>query len=167
MAILSATTLLRAISLFHVTAGYYLLVSPSTITDQNLVFILGASMDIPVAPSSLSSRSAALALASLGFGLLGLSDLTATNLHEEIGSHYWSSQTPIRIAFFTVITAYSYLFKPGGGALSGHGAARPGIGKAGGIGALLCNSLVFSWGFLEMLMWFWVRLVPAMSIESC
>ena len=156
MTIISATTLLRAISLFHITASYYLLTSPSTITDQNFVFILGASMDIPVAPKSLSTRSAALALASLAFGLLGLSDLTATNLHEEIGSHYWSSQAPIRIAFFAVITAYSYLYKPTGGALSEHGAARPALGKAGGIGALLCNSLVFTWGFVEMLIWFWV-----------
>lgn len=158
MAIISATTLLRAISIFHLTAAYYLLTSPNIIADQNLVFILGASMDIPTTPSTFSKRSPALALASLAFALLGFSDLTATNLHEEVGSFYWSSQAPVRLAFFLCITGYSYLFKPAGGELSDHGAARPAIGKAGGIGALVCNSLVFTWAFMEMLVWFWVSI---------
>jgi len=46
MAIITATILLRTISIFHITVGYYLLFSPSTIADQNLVYILGAAMDI-------------------------------------------------------------------------------------------------------------------------
>lgn len=51
MAIISATTLLRTISIFHITVAYYLLFSPSTIADQNLVYILGAAMDIVRSPS--------------------------------------------------------------------------------------------------------------------
>ena len=178
MAIVSATTLLRTISVFHITLAYYLLTSPLTVADQNLVYILGAAMDIvcliasnsdhwppstnhptqPSAPSALSKPSPALALASLIFALLGVSDLTATNLHEEISSFYWSSQAPIRFAFFLGISAYSFLWKPAGGALSELGGARKGIRKAGGIGSLLCNSVVFTWGFVEMLVWFWVSL---------
>ena len=46
MAIISATTLLRTLSVSHITVAYYLLTSPLTITDQNLVYILGAAMDI-------------------------------------------------------------------------------------------------------------------------
>ncbi len=46
MAIISATTLLRTICVFHITVAYYLLTSPLTVADQNLVYILGAAMDI-------------------------------------------------------------------------------------------------------------------------
>lgn len=44
MAIISAFTLIRAISLFHITAAYLFLTAPKVIADQNVVFILGESM---------------------------------------------------------------------------------------------------------------------------
>lgn len=44
MALVSAANILRSISLFHLTLAYFLLVSPSMIADQNLVFILGEAM---------------------------------------------------------------------------------------------------------------------------
>jgi hypothetical protein len=32
-----------------------------------------------------------------------------------------------------------------------------GLGKEGSfLGGMLCNSVVFTWGFVEMLVWFWV-----------
>lgn len=46
MAIIAAANLLRSTSLFHLTIAYFLLVSPSIIVDQNLVFILGEAMRI-------------------------------------------------------------------------------------------------------------------------
>lgn len=46
MAIISATSIIRSLSIFHLTAAYFLLTSPATIADQNLVFILGAAMDL-------------------------------------------------------------------------------------------------------------------------
>lgn len=44
MAILSAFTLIRSISLFHITVAYLFLTAPRIIADQNVVFILGESM---------------------------------------------------------------------------------------------------------------------------
>lgn len=46
MAIISAFTLVRAISLFHITAAYFFVVAPKIIADQNVVFILGESMKL-------------------------------------------------------------------------------------------------------------------------
>lgn len=148
MAILSAQSLLRTLSLFHLTLSYYLLTSPSTLASQNLVYVLGAAMDIPDPPVSLSTPSPASTLAALFLALLALSDLTSSGLPEEVGSHYWSSQAPVRLAFFFAVTGYAYAGKPGG----------VWWGKAGGPtkGEVLCNSVVFTWGFLEMLWWFWV-----------
>jgi len=56
MTIISSITLLRTISIFHLTTAYYLLTSPQKIADQNLVFILGAAMAIvrPFPACSLS-----------------------------------------------------------------------------------------------------------------
>ena len=148
MAILSAQLLLRAITLFHFTLSYYLFTSPSTIASQNLVYVLGAAMDIPEPPVSLSTPSPASTLAALFLALLALSDMTSSGLPEEVGSHYWSNQAPIRLAFFFAVTGYVYAGKPGG--VWG--------GKAGMQWEVLCNSVVFTWGFLEMLWWFWVSL---------
>ena len=37
------------------------------------------------------------------------------------------------------------------------GGARLGLGKASSrLGRLVCNSVVFTWAFVEMLVWFWV-----------
>lgn len=146
MAIISAQSLLRTLSLFHLTLSYYLFTSPSTIASQNLVYVLGAAMDIPDPPISLSTPSPASTLAALFLALLGISDLTSSGLPEEVGSHYWNSQAPIRLAFFFGVTGYSYAGKPGG----------LWAGKPGTQGEVLCNSVVFTWGFLEMLWWFWV-----------
>ena len=153
MAILSATTLLRTISLFHLTCAYYLLTSPAKLADHNLVFILGASMDIsPASGSSLSFSSPALALAALFLTILGISDLAATGLPEEVASYYWSSQAPIRLAVFFGITGFSYLGKAGAKGMLPKGANHPGVS------GLVCNNVVFTWGFVEMLGWFWVSL---------
>ena len=153
MAILSATTLLRTISLFHLTCAYYLLTSPAKLADHNLVFILGASMDIsPASGSSLSLSSPALALAALFLIILGISDLAATGLPDEVASFYWSSQAPIRLAVFFGITGFSYLGKAGAKGMLPKGANHPGVS------GLVCNNVVFTWGFVEMLGWFWVSL---------
>ena len=46
MAIISAANLLCSISLFHLTIAYLFLVSPSSVADQNIVYIFGAAMDL-------------------------------------------------------------------------------------------------------------------------
>lgn len=103
-------------------------------------------MDIPEPPISLLTPSPASSLAALFLALLALSDMTSSGLPEEVGSHYWSNQAPVRLAFFFAVTGYVYAGKPGG----------LWNGKAEMQGEVLCNSVVFTWGFLEMLWWFWV-----------
>ena len=61
----------------------------------------------------------------------------------------------MRLAFFFAVTGYSYAGKSGG-LLWGGKKAGMGGGGGGGGGQVLCNSVVFTWGFLEMLWWFWV-----------
>lgn len=44
MGVVSPYTLIRGISLFHITAAWFFLAAPRTIVDQNVVFMLGESM---------------------------------------------------------------------------------------------------------------------------
>lgn len=61
----------------------------------------------------------------------------------------------MRLLFFFAVTFYAYAFKPGGVVLMGR---EFGAGAAAGRAGWddLKNSLVFSWGFVEMVIWFWV-----------
>lgn len=77
---------------------------------------------------------------------LGVSDLTALSMSEEVTDSYWGTQTPVRLAFLFALTGYSYAFKPGGV-----------FGSSGkGAGDHLKNSVVFAFGFVELSVWFWV-----------
>lgn len=61
----------------------------------------------------------------------------------------------MRLLFFFVMTFYSYVFKSGGVVLAGREFGKGGAkGKPGWDD--LKNSLVFTWSFVEMLLWFWV-----------
>jgi len=44
MPLISGFTIIRALSLFHITAAYFFLTAPRMLTDQNVVFILGESV---------------------------------------------------------------------------------------------------------------------------
>ena len=46
MAVFSAYTIIRSLALFHITLAVFLLRNPKTIADQNIVFILGESMQL-------------------------------------------------------------------------------------------------------------------------
>ncbi|KAK5108070.1 hypothetical protein LTR62_008787 [Meristemomyces frigidus] len=148
MAIISAYTIIRAISIFHITAAYFFLVSPKKIVDQNVVYILGESMKLPHI-ETMDKASQASALVALLLALLGISDLTAANMNEEVAIQYWLANVPVRMVFLFVVTGYVYLFKPGG--LLG-----PSSITGAGMGEPLQNSLVFAWGFMELAAWFWV-----------
>ncbi|CAO1596553.1 hypothetical protein XANCAGTX0491_000392 [Xanthoria calcicola] len=147
MAIITATGIIRALSLFHLSVAYFLIASPSTIVNQSLVFILGASMRLPT-PPSLSVASPSTAFSALILALLGLTDLAACSLPEEIFSYYWGSQAPIRCTFFFALAGYAYAFKP-------EGPVR-GVSRQGNPWDNLHTSVVFTWSFLEMISWFWI-----------
>ncbi|KAK4615600.1 hypothetical protein CLAFUW4_09771 [Fulvia fulva] len=150
MAIISGFTLIRAISLFHITAAYFFLTAPKTIADQNAIFILGESMRLPHA-TSLDKPNDASAFIGVLLAFLGIVDLTAASMEEGIALHYWLSNVPVRLVFFFVLTAYTYLFKEGGAL----GPTSTSFGKAS-LGEPLQNSLVFSFGFVEIATWFWI-----------
>ncbi|KAL8843580.1 MAG: hypothetical protein Q9170_000084 [Blastenia crenularia] len=147
MAIITSTGIVRAVSLFHISLSYFLITSPSTIANQSLIFILGASMQLPTPPSLLST-SPSTAFAAIIIALIGLIDFTACSLPEEIASIFWGSQAPIRCAFFFALTGYAYAFKP-------EGPIR-GASKKESPWDDLHNSVVFTWSFLEMICWFWI-----------
>ena len=84
------------------------------------------------------------------FAFLGVSDLTAMSLPEEASELYWGVQTPVRLSFLFAITGYTYITKEGGVW------ANKGSAYKHNAGDNLKNSLVFTWGFLQMIAWFWV-----------
>ena len=56
MAVISAFTLIRAVSLFHLTAAYFFLTAPWLMADQNIVFILGQSQKLVSTTPPQSTR---------------------------------------------------------------------------------------------------------------
>ena len=80
---------------------------------------------------------------------IGVTDLVGASINERTALEYWLSNVPIRLFFLFGMTGYVYLCKEGG--LLGPSALQP-----AGIGEPLQNSLVFTFGFVEIAMWFWV-----------
>ena len=114
-------------------------------------------MDIPPPPSELTLSSFGTGLAAIFLTLLAISDLTASALPEEISTLYWSSLAPIRLVFFFGLTGWAYLGKSGLEDDFSVPDQSPLTVASVGIREMMCNSFVFSWGFLEMLIWFWVE----------
>jgi hypothetical protein len=71
-------------------------------------------------------------------------------MSEPLAVEYWSSMTPIRLLFLFPLTAYTYIFKA-----DGTGFAKGKFYKAGP-GDHLKNGMIFTWAFLELVLWFWV-----------
>ena len=99
------------------------------------------------------NRSGPTAFLGVVLALLGISDFTAASLSEEVSAFYWGSQAPVRLLFFFALTGYTYVFKSGG---LGAAATSEADDHITGAGDELKNSVVFTWGFLEMMCWFWV-----------
>lgn len=166
MALISVYTLIRAISLFHITLAWVFLTAPKVVTDQNVVYILGESLRlVGVQPmdmtltvltmlkphvSVLDKPNEASAFIAVILAFLGVADLTAASMDEHISLEYWLSNAPVRLVFLFALTGYVYLFKDDGlfGSNSLLRRATP--------GDLLRNSLVFGWAFIETAAWFWV-----------
>ncbi|KAG9196598.1 hypothetical protein G6011_01719 [Alternaria panax] len=149
MAIISANTMVRGIALFHLTLAVVLLKNPALVSNQGVILLLGESMQLPT-PRDFNKTSAATAFVAVLFAFIGLSDLTALSLHEDVFDQFWGLQAPIRLLFLFGLTAYSYIFKEGG-------MFTPrGVDFRMTSGANLNNSFVFTWGFMELSAWFWV-----------
>lgn len=92
MALISATTILTSLSLFHITLGFFFLTNPMTVADQALVWILGQSMGMPY-ERSFESQSPTLAFGAVLLIMIGLTDIITLSLPEEIALiHHWGAQ---------------------------------------------------------------------------
>jgi hypothetical protein len=170
MAMISANTLVRSIALFHLTLAVVLLKNPALISNQGVILLLGESMQLVSIPSlspyihilpeptntyqptprDFNKPSAATAFLAVLFAFIGLTDLTALSLHEDVFDQFWGLQAPVRLLFLFGLTAYSYIFKEGGMF------APRGMEYRMSAGASLNNSFIFTWGFIEVFAWFWV-----------
>lgn len=101
-------------------------------------------------PRDFNKPSAATAFIAILFAFVGLSDLTALSLHEDVFDQFWGLQAPVRLLFLFGLTAYTYIFKEGGMF------APRGMDFRMSAGAHLNNSFVFTFGFMEVSAWFWV-----------
>ena len=102
--------------------------------------------------TSLDKPSDASAFIAILLAFIGVADLTAASLDEEVALQYWLSNIPARLLFLFGLSGYVYLFKEDG--IFG----SPSKLQAG-VGDPLKNGLVFAWGFMETVTWFWVRKV--------
>lgn len=101
-------------------------------------------------PHDFSKPSAATAFLAVLFAFVGISDLASLSLHEQISDEYWGLQAPVRLLFLFGLTGYTYAFKEGG--LFG----AKGVDFRASTGASLNNSIIFTWGFIEVGIWLWV-----------
>ncbi|KAF4127011.1 Increased loss of mitochondrial DNA protein 1 [Geosmithia morbida] len=164
MALISSTTIITSISLFHLTLAYFFLVNPRTIDDQVLVWVMGESMGMPIA-RGLDTQSPALGILSIILAMLGLSDLVSLSMPEEVALiYYWGAQAPLRALFSMAILFYVYMFGPSSpiyqsesprGPLTAPSGYNPSYVPAKWGGDVLKNRVVFALMFVEMSSWFW------------
>ncbi|KAI9053440.1 hypothetical protein LZ554_002398 [Drepanopeziza brunnea f. sp. 'monogermtubi'] len=152
MAIISGATIITSLSLFHITLAFFFLTSPATIADQTLVFIIGEAMSMPHS-RSFDLQSAPLAFLAALLLVVGVTDLVAISLPEEISQYHWGSQAPVRLVLFFFITFYSYFFSSTSPLYT---SSRSSAYQASGWGEGLKNRVLFTWAFFEMITWFWV-----------
>ncbi|TGJ83029.1 hypothetical protein E0Z10_g5742 [Xylaria hypoxylon] len=141
MALISASTILTSLCLFHFTLAYFFYTNPHAIADQALVWVLGeatgmvriaqipqasrASRDsrdseliryntMPQPPTQyFSTPSPTSSFLAVILFFVGVSDLTTLSMPEEIWLvHYWGAQAPIRIVVFGCLTLFTYLTAP-------------------------------------------------------
>jgi len=93
-----------------------------------------------------SSEASAFIAVLLTF--FGLADLTAASLDALPALEYWTANVPVRLTVLFGVTAYSWLFAEGGY-----------LGPTLGAGRHLCNSWVFTFAFMELMIWYWVSSV--------
>jgi hypothetical protein len=92
--------------------------------------------------------------------VMGLSDILTLSMPEEIWLiHYWTSQAPLRVFLFSMLTVVTFLTTPhakqSGSARMSHPIPLHGFAEGGGWDGLR-NRVFFTFAFVEMMSWFWV-----------
>ncbi|KAI1336257.1 increased loss of mitochondrial DNA protein 1 [Xylariaceae sp. FL0016] len=155
MALISTSTILTSLCLFHITLAFFFYTNPSAIADQALVWVLGETLGMP-RTTHFSAPSPASSFLAVALFLTGLSDLITLSMPEEIWLvHYWGAVAPARLTVFGLLTVFSWATAPSSNPF-GIMAARfvvPGV-TSGGDG--LRNRVFFAFAFLETISWIWV-----------
>ncbi|KAI0523906.1 increased loss of mitochondrial DNA protein 1 [Xylaria bambusicola] len=150
MALISASTILTSLCLFHITLAYFFYTNPQTIADQALVYVLGEATGMPQTQYFSTPSPTASFLAVILF-VLGLSDLITLSMPQEIWLvHYWGSQAPARIILFAALTLFTYTTAPSTLSVSSARAYGTASGSEG-----LRNRVFFAFSLLECISWFW------------
>ena len=154
MSFLSGTTLIRSLATFNLGLAYLFHTSPKTVASHPFVFIIGEAMGLPktIAFQVPSPSTSFLAAA---ISLFAITDLSSASMPEEITSYVWSAQAPIRFFLFAALAAYSYGSHLVPSAKSDTEGGNGSMAQRGGID----NSVVFTWAFVQMIIWFWVSLL--------
>lgn len=119
---------------------------------------------------SFDRQSAPISFLGIVFLFLGITDLVAISMPEEVSQYHWGTQglsnpsfihaksktnihstAPIRFSFSAALALYSWLFSSASPIFTSRNSYH-----AGGWGEGLKNRIVFTWGFIEMMAWFWV-----------
>lgn len=100
----------------------------------------------------MDKTSEASAFIAVLLTFFGLSDLTAASLDALPALEYWLANVPVRLTVLFGVTAYSWLFSEGGY-----------LGPTLGAGRHLCNSWVFTFAFMELMIWYWVSRVTILG----
>ncbi|KAH6675260.1 increased loss of mitochondrial DNA protein 1 [Plectosphaerella plurivora] len=149
MALISASTIISSISLFHLTIAFFFLTNPGTIADQALVWVLGSSMGMPHG-RTFETQSGPLAFLAFVLAFLGVTDLMSLSMPEEISLLYhWGTQAPLRLFLSLSAVGYCVIFGTSSrGANKGYSATRGNDG--------IINDVFFAFAFVEMVTWFWI-----------
>ncbi|KAH6608531.1 hypothetical protein Trco_001877 [Trichoderma cornu-damae] len=156
MALISSTTIITSVSLFHITLAYFFLFRPKTIEDQAVVYVLGESMKMP-AVRGFDVPSPGLALLAVILAFSGISDLVSLSMPADFSAlYYWGTQAPLRFFLSMLLVFYSYIFGPSSPLFSSSTRRPTHSHKPSASGAdHLHNRLLFSFMFVEMMAWFW------------
>jgi hypothetical protein len=93
----------------------------------------------------MDKPSEASAFIAVLLTFFGLSDLTAASLDALPALEYWLANVPVRLTVLFGVTAYSWLF-------SEYGYLGPTLSAS----RHLYNSWVFTFAFMELMIWYWV-----------
>ncbi|KAI1811443.1 increased loss of mitochondrial DNA protein 1 [Poronia punctata] len=152
MALISASTILTSLSLFHLTLGYFFYTDPQAIADQALVWVLGEATGIPPT-QTFSHPTPTTSFLSIILLLLGLSDLMTLSMPQEIWLiHYWGPQAPARSIVFGLLTIFVYFTSSSYPTTSSRSSTSKYV--SGGNDGLR-NNVFFTFALLEFLSWLW------------
>ncbi|KAI0021689.1 increased loss of mitochondrial DNA protein 1 [Xylariomycetidae sp. FL0641] len=163
MALISASTILTSMCLFHLTMAFFFFAKPSAIADQDLVWLLGQALGMPET-NHFATPTPVSALLAVVLLLVGLSDLLTLSMPEEIWLvHYWGAQAPCRCLLFGALAGFAYFSAPTAASSSRLALSRPQVphhldraafGTASGPDGLR-NRVFLAFALLETVAWFW------------